>query len=92
MILFTPFYKAANNVEIIQFMKLPGWLNEGNWLIDFVFLIHWMLPGWVNEGNDLSEKELQRKECRRKSEENRNSKKKQIQVPADFLKIYQIFL
>ena len=64
-----------------------------DWLLSIlILLIDIKLPGWLNEGKDLSEKELQRKECRRKSEENRNSKKKQIQVPADFLKIYQILL
>ena len=64
-----------------------------DWLLSIlILLIDIKLPGWLNEGKDLSEKELQRKECRRKSEENRNSKKKQIQIPADFLKIYQILL
>ena len=76
-------------------LKLSNlWNYQGqriDWLL-LIFFICWMLPGWLNEGKDLSEKELQRKECRRKSEENRNSKKKQIQIPADFLKIYQILL
>ena len=68
-------------------MKAIDWLH-----LILIFLVDIKLPGWLNEGKDLSEKELQRKECRRKSEENRNSKKKQIQVPAGFLKICQILL